>query len=40
MTTTRRQLIGLAGILLSATFALALPEPKGALEVTFYYLPG
>jgi hypothetical protein len=40
MTTTRRQALGAAWFVLSATLAAALPNQKGALEVTFYYLPG
>ena len=40
MAMTRRELLCSAGIVLSAAFALALPQGKGALEVTYYYLPG
>ena len=35
----RRRVVSRAA-LSCAAFALALPEPKGALEVTYYYLPG
>ncbi len=38
--TTRRELLLVALISLSAAFAPALPEQSGALEVTYYYLPG
>ena len=38
--TTRREMLFAALISLSTAFALALPEKTGALEVTYYYLPG
>jgi len=38
--TTRRALLVAALISVSAVAGLALPEKTGALEVTFYYLPG
>jgi hypothetical protein len=37
---TRRWLLGTAWIVLVAASALALPEEKKVLEVTYYYLPG
>ena len=40
MATTRRQLFFAAPILLSTALASAFPQEGGALEVTFYYLPG
>jgi hypothetical protein len=38
--TTRRELLFAALICFPATFVPALPEKAGALEVTYYYLPG
>jgi hypothetical protein len=38
--TTRRELLFTALTCFSTAFALALPEKTGALEVTYYYLPG
>jgi len=37
---TRRRLLGAAWIVLLAASALAIPEEKRVLEVTYYYLPG
>lgn len=38
--TTRRELLFAALIAFSTAFAQALPEKTGALEVTYYFLPG
>jgi hypothetical protein len=38
--TTRRTLFFAALVSLSAAFAPALSEKAGALDVTYYYLPG
>jgi hypothetical protein len=37
---TRRILLFAALLSISTAFVLALPEPAGVLEVTYYYLPG
>jgi hypothetical protein len=40
MPTTRREAFQGVWMALSAALAFALPQEKGPLEVTYYYLPG